>query len=95
MTVEITGVEIAADKVTIEAINLESVLYAEDLFEDFDATPVTFEFDRKARNGAAMKYLYKVAKGQRKCQNAKSMGEMLEKLCGVITTLSESFRVKS
>lgn len=93
MTVEITGVEISAEKITIEAVNLESVLYAEDLFEDFDATPVTFEFDRKARNGAAMKYLYKVAKGQRKCRNAKSMGEMLEKLCGVITQLSENFKV--
>ena len=93
MTVEIQKIEIGAEKITIEAINLESVLYAEDLFEDFDCTPVTFEFDRKARNGAAMKYLYKVAKGQRKCQNAKSMGEMLEKLCGVITQLSENFKV--
>ena len=90
MTVEITGVEIAADKITIEAINLESV-YAENLFEDFDCTPVTFEFDAKRHSDRT--YLYKVARGQRKCQNAKSMGEMLENLCGVITQLSENFKV--
>lgn len=91
--VEITKVEISAEKVIIEGNNLESVIYGEDLFEDFDCTPVTFEFDRKARNGAALKYLYKVCRSQKKNKDAKSMGEMLKNLCGVITQLSENFKV--
>lgn len=95
MMVEITEVNITEDKISIIATNLESILLVDDLFEDIDETPVQFDFDRHAKNGAAMKYLYKVCQGQKKCQSAKSMGEKLEKLCGVITTLSESFRVKS
>lgn len=93
MTVEITSVEIGAEKITIEAVNLENFLMAEDLFEDVEANPVKFEFDRTARHGAEMKYLWKVCQGQKKCQTAKSMGEKLEKLCGVITQLSEAFKV--
>ena len=94
MTVEITGVEIGAEKITIEAINLETILMAEDLFEDMDESPVIFEFDRTARNGAEMKYLYRVVQGQRKCQAKKSMGAKLEALVGVITQLSESFKTQ-
>ena len=95
MMVEITEVNISEDKISIIATNLESILLVDDLFEDIDEAPVQFDFDRHAKNGAAMKYLYKVCQGQKKCQSAKSMGEKLEKLCGVITTLSESFRLKS
>lgn len=92
MTVEITGVTITEEKVTIEAINLETILLAEDLFAEITEEPtVTFEFDRKERNGAEMKYLWRVVQGQRKTQSAKSFGEKLEKLCGAITQLSASF----
>ena len=94
MIVEIRGVEISAEKITIEAVNLETILMAEDLFEDVDESPVIFEFDRTARNGAEMKYLYKIVQGQRRCQAKKSMGAKLEALVGVITQISESFRTQ-
>ncbi len=94
MIVEIRGVEISAEKITIEAVNLETILMAEDLYEDMDESPVIFEFDRTARNGAEMKYLYKVVQGQRRCQAKKSMGAKLEALVGVITQISESFRTQ-
>lgn len=94
MTVEITSVEIGAEKITIEAINLENIFMNENLYEDIDEKPVKFEFDRTANNGAQMKYLYRVCQGQKKCQSAKSLGEKLEKLCGVITQLSESFKAE-
>ncbi len=94
MTVEITGVEIGAEKIIIEAVNLETILMAEDLFEDMEATPIIFEFDRTARNGAEMKYLYRVVQGQRKCKAKKSMGAKLEALVGVITQISESFKIQ-
>lgn len=93
MTVEIKNVEITEDTIKIEAINLETILFAEDLFEDVEEEPVTFEFDRKANHGAQMKYLYKVCNSQKKCQNAKSMGEKLERLVGVILNMSEGFKV--
>ena len=92
MTVEITGIEITEETIKIEAINLETILYAEDLFEDAEEEPVTFQFDRHARHGAEMKYLYKVCQSQEKCANAKSMGEKLEKLVGTILNMSESFK---
>ena len=94
MIVEIRGVEISAEKITIEAVNLETILMAEDLFEDVDESPVIFEFDRTARNGAEMKYLYTIVQGQRRCQAKKSMGAKLEALVGVITQISESFRTQ-
>lgn len=94
MTVEITGVEITKSKVTIEAINIESIIMAEDLFEDYEAPTVKFEFDRTARNYAEMKYLYKVVQSNRRCQQAKTMGDKLEKLIGAIIQLSDSFKVE-
>jgi len=94
MMVEITEVKIAEDKISIIATDLENILLADNLYEDINEESVEFEFDRHARNGAAMKYLYKVCQSQSKCRSAKSMGEKLEKLCGAITTLSESFRVR-
>ena len=94
MTVEITGVEIGKEKITIEAINIEEILTADNLFEDYEAQPIKFEFDRTARNYAEMKYLYKIVSNNRRCQNAKSMGEKLENLIGAIIQLSESFKVQ-
>ena len=93
--VEITNIEIGTEKITIEALAIEDILLADDLFEDVEVPTVKYEFDRKAKNGAEMKYLWKVCQGQRKCQSAKSMGEKLEKLCGVITQLSESVKVQA
>ncbi|MBR3142026.1 MAG: hypothetical protein IKF09_02630 [Clostridiales bacterium] len=94
MMVEITEVTIAEDKISIVATNLDNILLADNLYEDIDPKPVQFEFDRHAKGGREMKYLYKVCQGQSKCRSAKSMGEKIEKLCGVITTLSESFQVR-
>ena len=95
--VEITSVEVGAEKITIEALAIEDILLAEDLFEDVEVPTVKYEFDRKGKNGAAspgMKYLWKVCESQRKCKSAISMGEKLERLIGVITQLSEAFESK-
>ena len=95
MLVEITNVEIGTEVITIEALAIEEILLADDLYEDAEVPTVKYEFSRKANNGAEMKYLWKVCQGQKRCHSAKSMGGKLEKLTGVITQLSESFRVKS
>ncbi len=90
MVVEINKVEIGAEEIVMEATNLETILTAEDLFEEMEEETVRFVFPRT--NGApALKYLWKVCEGQRKCKNAKSMGEKLEKLVGSIVSLSENF----
>ena len=94
MMVEVVEVSVMENKICITATNLENIILADDLYKDIDEKPVQFEFDRHARGGAEMKYLYRVCQGQKKCRSAKTMGEKLEKLCGVITTLSESFKVK-
>lgn len=94
MTVEITGIKVTADKIEIDALNIESMLFADDLYEDVEVPTVRYEFDRKARGGAEMKYLYKVVESQRRCQAAKCMGEKLEKLVGALVQLSDNFRVK-
>lgn len=93
MTVEITGIEITEESIKIEAINLETILFSEDLFADAEEEPVQFEFSRTAKNGAEMKYLYRICQSQKKCQAAKSMGEKLEKLVGVILNMSDGFKV--
>ncbi len=91
MITEIKSVEINQDTIIIEGTNLETIFTAEDLFEELDEETVRFVFDRHERGGAALKYLFKVCQGQKKCLNAKSMGEKLEKLVGCIISLSESF----
>ncbi len=93
--VEINSIEIGKEKITIEALAIEEILMADDLFEDVEVPTVKYEFDRKAKNGAEMRYLWKVCQGQKKTHSAKSMGEKLEKLCGVITTISDAFKAKS
>lgn len=93
MIVEITGVVVTEEKITIEALKIEDIIMAEDLYEDVEVPTVKYQFDRHARNGAEMKYLWKVCESQKKCQSEKSMGAKLDKLCGVITQLSEAFRV--
>ena len=91
MTVEITSVSIGEEKITIEALQIENVLMADDLFEDVEVPSATYEFDRKAYNGAAMKYLWKLCQSQKKCQSAHTLGDKIEKLKGVITYLPDSF----
>ena len=91
MTVEITNVTIDEDMITIEALAIEDILMADDLFEDVEVPTVKYQFERK-KNGQ-MRYLWKVCQGQARCRSAKSMGEKLELLQGVITQLSESFRI--
>ena len=93
MTVEINAIEIGTEQIVITATNLEAYLLQEDLYQEIDEKPVTFAFDRHAHNGAAMKYLYKIVSSQRKCKQAKSFGEKLESLTGVILYLSDNFRI--
>ena len=54
---------------------------------------VVFNLDA-AKRGAEMKYIYKVCQSQYRCRSQKTMGEKIEKLCGAITNLSESFIIK-
>ena len=89
MIVEITSVEVNKDQVIVEGTNLETIFTAEDLFEDIPEDKVRFIFSRQEHHGSAIKYLYKVCASQRKCQDAKSMGEKIEALVGI--SLSESF----
>lgn len=89
--VEITEINISDDKIEIIATNLEDLLMAEDLFEDVEPEELHYSFDRHARNGAEMKYLYKVVSSQKRCASARSMGSKLEKLAGAILTISDNF----
>ena len=91
MTVEVKGIEISEEVIKIEAIQLE-FLFKDDLFEDAEALPAVYEFERKTNNGAHMKYLWKLVSSQKCCKNCKSFGEKLEKLVGQIIFISENFK---
>jgi len=92
MTVEVKSVEIGTDRITIEGLAIEDFFMAEDLYEDAEVATVAYEFDRTAEG--AMRYLYKILKGQKRCASEKMMGSMLDKLVGGILWLPESFRAK-
>lgn len=94
MMVEITKIDITKDKIKITATNLEDFLMVEDLLEDHELKQVDFDFDRKAYNGAQMKYLYKICKANKKNKDAKSFGEMLDNLIGDIIYLADGFKSK-
>ena len=94
MIIEITAVEVTKEQVIVEGTNLETVFTAEDLFEDIPEERVRFVFSRLGR-ASGIKYLYRVCQGQRKCQQAKSMGDKIESLVGCIVSLSESFIEKA
>lgn len=89
MIVEIKSCEITNEEIKFEAVSLESVLTSEDLFESIDEEVLEFVFEKT--NTSARKYLFKICQSQKKCQNKKSLGEMLEALPGSILSLSESF----
>jgi len=91
MITEITSCSITSEAIILEGTNLETIFTAEDLYEELEAEPVKFVFDRHKNGGACMKYLWKVCGSQKRCKNAKSMGEKLEKLVGCILSLSENF----
>lgn len=91
MTVEISKVTIEKEKIMVVGLAIEDILTAEDLYEEFEVPEVQYEFDRTSQ--AHMKYLWKICQSQSRCKKEKSMGAKLEKLEGVITNLSESFRV--
>lgn len=91
MTVEITNVAIEKENITITGLAIEDVLMAEDLFEEFEVPEVAYEFDRSSQSH--MKYLWKICQSQSRCKKEKSLGAKLEKLEGVITNISESFRI--
>ena len=91
MTIEITNTEILEDSIKITGLAIEDVLMADDLYEEYEVPEVSYEFDRSST--AHMKYLWKICQSQKRCQREKSMGLKLEKLVGVITNVSESFRI--
>ena len=91
MITEIKSVEINETEVILEGINLETIFTSENLYEELEEENVRFVFDRHEHGGSNLKYLWKVCASQKKCQNAKSMGEKLEKLVGCIISLSENF----
>ena len=91
MITEIKSVEINENEVILEGINLETIFTSENLYEELEEENVRFIFDRHEQGGYNLKYLWKVCSSQKKCQNAKSMGEKLEKLVGCIISLSENF----
>ncbi len=89
--VEITGTEINEKSIVLTAVNIEQVLTAEDLFEEFELEECEFVFPR---DGGALKYLYKVLRNNKKSRAGKSFGEMVQRLNGEIISLSESFLKK-
>ena len=91
MITEIKSVEINETEIVLEGINLESILTAENLYEEMEEETVRFVFDRQEHGVASLKYLWKVCESQKKCKGARSMGEKLEKLVGCILSLSENF----
>jgi len=91
MITEITNVEITETEIILEGTNLETIFTADNLYEEIEEEIVRFVFDRQEHGGANLKYLWKVCASQRKCRNAKSMGEKLEKLVGCVISLSENF----
>lgn len=91
MITEIKSVEISENEIILEGINLETIFTAENLYEEMDEEVVRFVFDRHKNRGGCMKYLWKVCSSQKKCRNAKSMGEKLERLVGCIISISENF----
>ena len=95
MITEIKSAEINQEQVILEGVNLETIFTAEDLFEDLPEESIRFVFDSSENHGAGIKYLYKVCQSQRKCKDAKSLGEKIENLVGCIISLSESFIEKS
>jgi hypothetical protein len=93
MLVEITNVEVSALNIILEANAIENVIMADDLFEDVEIPKVVFSFDRKAKNGCEMRYLWTICANQRRCESATSFGGKLEKLKGAILQINETFRI--
>ena len=90
MLVEITTVTITEDKINLTGNNLESILLAENFDKDIVEEPVQFEFDRKAKGNAHMKYLWKVVSKR----PGRSMSDRIERLAGAIINIGSGFIVK-
>ena len=95
MITEITKVTVSKNQVVLEGTNLETIFTSENLYEDIPEQPVRFVFDRQENHGSALKYLWKVVSGQKKCQDAHSFGQKIESLVGCIISLSETFIEKA
>ena len=94
MTVEIRSFEIEKEKVTLEAVDIDALILAEDLFADIgEEKLIKYQFDRKINNGAQMKYLYKICASNKKAARANSFGAKLQTLLGQMVYIPESFRV--
>ena len=94
MSYEIRSFTIEEERIVLEAISIDDLLFVEDLFQDIgEENLIRFEFSRKANNGAEMKYLYKICSHNKKSQQATSFGAKLQGLLGSIVYIPASFRV--
>ena len=84
MLVEITGVGIGQDGITIQALNLESVCAWENLFEDVEPTPVEFKF---GTDKFSLDVLNDITHRLYQTKDAGSLGNRIQKLEGVRTCL--------
>lgn len=90
MVVEIKASEISNEAIRLTTTNLETILTSDNLYEEFEEEEVTFVFPKDST--PARKYLLKICQSQKKAQNKKSLGEMIEALPGCILAISESWR---
>lgn len=92
--IQVLSTEITEDFIVIEGIDIDRIIMADDLFAEFaDEEIVKYQFDRKAENGAPLKYLLKVVSNMNVCKKAKSFGGKIEALEGSFLVLADSFRV--
>ena len=92
---EITNVTINSKsrEILIEATDMDAIFLAEDLDAEFAAPTARFRFDGLVNDGAQLKYLYKVAAGQKKCRGKKSLAATFKALEGCFVFINEKFRV--
>ena len=91
MTIEITAIKFTDEDITITGNNLETILYQDNLFEDCETPEVNFEFNKKAYNGAALRYLYKLCSCFAKTKKEKSLGAKIEALKGEIVNIPDYY----
>lgn len=91
---QVTNVSISDVAIIIEGIDIDRIVLADDLYEEFENEAIIqYKFDRTTENGAPLKYLLKVVSNMNVCKKAKSFGKKLEALEGSFLVLADSFRV--
>lgn len=92
--IQVLNTEITEDFIIIEGIDIDRIVLADDLYAEFAEEPIVkYQFDRKAENGAPLKYLLKVVSNMPVCKNEKSFGKKIEALQNSFLILADSFRV--